>query len=62
MSNMCHFFAFCFGQMTLQGLKEEEHDIFVVATCDFMCLEALLRMQCSRSMGMVKIPCKSQVW
>ncbi|CAM9344963.1 unnamed protein product [Scytosiphon promiscuus] len=48
-------------QMTLHGLNDEQHDIFVVATCDFLCLEALLRMQCSRTMGMIKIPCKSQV-
>ncbi|CAB1114966.1 unnamed protein product [Ectocarpus sp. CCAP 1310/34] len=47
-------------QTTLQGLRDEEHYVFVVATCDFVCLEALLRMQCSRSLGSVHSPCKPQ--
>lgn len=33
----------------------------MVAKCDFMCLEALLRMQCSRSLGSIRSPCKPQV-
>ncbi|CAM9660215.1 unnamed protein product [Ectocarpus fasciculatus] len=48
------------SQTTLQGLRDEEHYVFVVATCDFVCLEALIPMQCSRSLGSVHSPCKPQ--
>lgn len=43
------------------GLRDEEHDVFVLAKCDFLCLEALLRMQCSRALGSIRSPCQPQV-
>eukprot|EP00903_Cladosiphon_okamuranus_P013133 g12248.t1 len=50
------------SRTTVGGLRDEEHDVFVVAKCDFLCLEALLRMQCSRALGSIRSPCQPQTF
>lgn len=66
-SQTYHFNSFPRGvsifvpQVKLQGLRDEEHDVYVVASCDFDCLAVLMRMQCSRALASVRSPCQTQV-